>query len=133
MMNLKYDIGEGGTLHDVRFCSSLTGCEYVTSTKEALGLLKITNPARDFTEAAKAGEFDTMSDEEYKAILDTIACVSYLWRYPEDWRYPEEKTPDGKSAQPELNPLMLLANAIMLIASLRTELRNANLCDLEPF
>ena len=111
MMNLKYDNGEGGRISGVRFCSSLTGCEYVTSTKQALELLKIQNPAIGFTEAAKAGEFDSMTDEAYQDILDTIERVSYLWRYP------DEDTSDGKNLKAEMNPLMLLANAIELISS----------------
>lgn len=54
---------------------------------------------------------------EYRDILDNIACVSYLWRYP------DEDVPEGKSTQPKMNPLMLLTNAIARLSIQRTALK----------
>ena len=46
MMNLEYKTGRDFLLSDIRFDSSLTGCEDVTSTKQALELMKIRNPCK---------------------------------------------------------------------------------------
>ena len=125
MMNLEYKTGRDFLLSDIRFDSSLTGCEDVTSTKPALELMKIRNPSTAFTNDAKRGAFDHLDETEYKALLDMVACICRLWKYP------DEELPDGKSTRPELNPLMLLANAIELISIQHAALRKAGV-DLYP-
>lgn len=113
-MELKYRFNADYAMEDVVF-EGLTGREYVTSTKDALNVMKIRNPAVDFSEEAKEGFYDHLSDEEYQEALDTINCIQQLWCYPE-----ERGAHTGKY---EMNILMLLANAIELISRQDVQLR----------
>lgn len=93
----------------------LTGREYVTSTKEALNMMKVKNPVVNFRDQAENGEFDDLTDEEYQQALDTIRCVGSLWRYPEAGK--------DDTTRYEMNVLTLLANAIELVTRQDVELR----------
>lgn len=110
-MELQYDVNTDGSIVNARF-DGLTGCEPVTSLKQALGLLQVKNPAVVFTENAKAGLYDNIPDADYNRMLQAVEAISLLWRYDGD-------TPEGKSTQPHLNALTLLANAIEMIGRLR--------------
>lgn len=100
-MDFKYD--NYGSLEHITF-QGANGCEPARDLKNALELLKIDNPKRTFMDRVKAGEFDSISDDEYKQIVDAVDFAASLWRYPDarEW----------ESAQSEMNVLMLLANAI---------------------
>lgn len=114
-MEMRYRVNENDySLENVTF-AGLTGHEYVVSTKDALNVMKIQNPATQFSADAKAGYYDKFSDEEYEEILAAIKCVSSLWHYPGE--------PKDCQAQYEMNILTLLANAIELISQQNTELR----------
>lgn len=113
-MTLKYRFDKEYRLRDISF-EGLNGREEVSSTKEALHVMKIRNPAIDFAEDVKKGYYNDISDEDYQRALDTIKCVRDLWRRPDD-------PPDSKG-QCEMNPLELLANAIRMVARLDVELR----------
>lgn len=113
-MDMIYDFSGDSSLEGVRF-NGLTGQEYVKSTKEALNVMKIKNPAILFKEDAKAGAFNEVSDEKYEQMLYTIKTISTLWHYPGE--------PDGNSMANEMNILMLLANAIELISRQDVEIR----------
>ncbi len=107
-MELSYEVAGDGSLTNIRF-DGLDGRECVSSVKEALGVLKITNPAVTFTAHCKTGLYDNISDAEYDRLLKTIEYVSLLWQYGDN--------PDGGSTEYAMNPLMLLANAIEMISS----------------
>lgn len=100
-MDFQYD--NYGSLEHITF-EGLNGCESVRDMKNALELLKIENPKRTFQERVRAGEFDATPEDEYKQIVDAVDFVATLWRYPD--------AKVGELAQPEMNVLMLLANAI---------------------
>ena len=107
-MELKYDVNSGGIIVNAHF-DGLTGCERVSSLKQALELLQVENPAVIFTQDAKNGVYDHISDKEYYRMLSAVEAISLLWRYEGD-------QPKDKSTQPSLNVLMLLANAVELIS-----------------
>ena len=107
-MELKYDVTDDGKIVHARF-NGLDGCEHVTSVKQALELLQVENPAVIFTQDAKNGVYDHISDKEYYRMLSAVEAISLLWRYEGD-------QPKDKSTQPSLNVLMLLANAVELIS-----------------
>ncbi len=113
-MELVFDFDEGCSMTSVRF-DGLDGCEPVTSVKEALGMMKIKNPAVSFSYDAMNGLYNDVSDEEYQQMLDTVKCVSSLWQHKD--------APEGSSAQYEMNVLTLLSNAIELVSELNTRLR----------
>ena len=113
-MEVTYRFSDDFSVEDVVF-EGLSGLEYVTSTKDALNVMKLRNPAVDFSRNAKEGVYDELSDDEYQQALDTIKCISDLWRYP------GESGED--SAKYEMNVLSLLANAIELISRQDVELR----------
>ncbi len=113
-MEVTYRFSDDFSMEDVVF-EGLSGLEYVTSTKDALNVMKLRNPAVDFSRNAKEGVYDELSDDEYQQALDTIKCISDLWRYP------GESGED--SAKYEMNVLSLLANAIELISRQDVELR----------
>lgn len=104
---------DDSSLSGVTF-SGLTGREHVTSIKEALNTLKITNPAITFSEGTETGLYNDAPDAEYGAMLETVRCIRNLWRYPDD--------PPGVT-QPEMNALALLANALELVSRQDVELR----------
>lgn len=104
-MDMLFDFDSRQGLHNVRFeGEGLDGSEEVTSLKQALGLLKIRNPAKTFSETVRGGAFDDMTDEEFKRMLDTVKFISSMWCYMDE---PGETPPKY-----EMNALMLLANAI---------------------
>lgn len=72
---------------------------------------KLKNPAVDFAKRAKAGEFETMSDEEYAEKLEEVQTQSKVW---------EDK--------PETDLLTLFFNATDMLPknSMRTLVANAN-------
>lgn len=107
-MELKYDVNSDGIIVNAQF-DGLTGCERVSSLKQALELLQVKNPAVIFTQDAKNGVYDHISDKEYYRMLSAVEAISLLWRYEGD-------QPKDKSTQPSLNVLMLLANAVELIS-----------------
>lgn len=113
-MRMTYRFGNGFCLTDVAF-DGLTGREYVTSTKEALNLMKIKSPALDFSADVREGIYDDVLDEEYEEIVETIRFVKDLWRYPED---PEDVI------QTEMNVLTLLANAMEVISRQYVQLKS---------
>lgn len=114
-MELKYDVNSDGIIVNAQF-HGLTGCERTTSVKQALGLLQVENPAVTFTRAAKAGLYDRTPDKEYYRMLSAVEAISLLWRYEGD-------QPEGKSTQPSMNALTLLAHAIVMISQMYVELR----------
>ena len=112
-MTMSYEVNPDFTLRDIGFIGC-TGLERVSNVKEALGILRLENPAIAFTEAAKAGKFNEMSDEEYHQLLSTFKCVADLFRYPDD--------PADAKNQPQMNILTLLSNAITKLVQLHTML-----------
>ena len=113
-MELTFTFDKNYVMENIVF-DGLNGREYVTSTKNALNVLKLKNPAVDFTKDVKRGVYDSLSDEEYKQALSAIECVSGLWRYPDE--------PENQSTKYEMNVLALLANAIRLISRQNALLR----------
>lgn len=107
-MELLYEMRKDGSVVNARF-EGLSGCERVTSVKQALNMLKVQNPAVGFTKAVKAGMYDNVSDEEYERMLSAVERISLLWHYDGD-------EPADKSTRSEMNVLMLLANAIEMIS-----------------
>lgn len=102
-MELLFDFDNHQGISNVRF-DGLDGFERVTSVKEALGLLKISNPAKTFSEAVRGGAYDDVPDAEYKRMLETVKYISSMWCYMDD--------PGEAPQRSEMNALMLLANAI---------------------
>ena len=108
-MDLIFDFDRRQGITNVRF-EGLDGSENVTSLKEALGMLKIRNPAIAFAEAMSNGAYDNTTDTEYTRMVEMVNYISTLWRYPGE---PEE-TP----LIYEMNPLMVLASAIEALSQL---------------
>lgn len=108
-MEIKFQFSKDYAMEKVMF-EGLSGREYVTSTKDAVNVMKVRNPAVDFSRDVKAGLYDDLSDEEFQKALDTMRCINSLWHYPGD---PESEF------QCEMNVLMLLANAIELLSRQR--------------
>ena len=106
-MKMKFKFNADGLITDTWF-DGLNGSDRVTSVSEAMTKLRVKNPAVVFTEEAKAGAFDELSDEVYNAILRSVECIALLWRYKGD-------TPANKSTRIETNVLTLLANAMELL------------------
>ena len=106
-MKMKFKFNADGLITDTWF-DGLNGSDRVTSVSEAMTKLRVKNPAMVFTEEAKAGVFNELSDEVYNAILRSVECIALLWRYKGD-------TPANKSTRIETNVLTLLANAIELL------------------
>lgn len=108
-MKLNYKVNSDATIQDAMF-TGCTGLERVSNVKEALGILRIENPAIEFVKTLNNGKFHGMSDEEYDRLFDTVKFISELFRYPDD-------PPDAK-LHPQMNALTLLANAITEIVRL---------------
>lgn len=107
-MTMKYRFDEEYRLKNISF-EGLDGRERVTSTKEALNVMKIENPIMAFADAIKAGR--DVPDEA----AETINFIHNLWRYPD--------APPDCPANREMNPLALLANAIQVITWQKAKLR----------
>lgn len=108
-MDLIFDFDHRQGIANVRF-DGLDGSEPVTSVKDALRLLKIRNPAVPFSDAVRSGEYDDVSDESYKRMLETVKYLSSMWCYPD--------APGETQQNYEMNALMLLANAIEALSQL---------------
>ena len=113
-MDISFEYAKNGTINNLTF-EGLDGREYVTSTKDALNVMKIRNPALRFSDDAKAGCFNEMTDAAYQDVLDMIKCIKLLWRHPD--------APDDDGTLTEMNALALLANAIMLVSRQRVQIR----------
>lgn len=111
-MDLIFDFDNRQGLIDVHF-DGLSGCEKVTSVKQAVGLMKIRNPATTFAEAVKALEYDDVADEEYVRMLSTIKFISSMWCYKDE--------PGEAPQRYEMNALMLLANAIEALSQFNVQ------------
>ncbi len=111
-MDLIFDFDHRQGIVNVRF-DGLDGSEDVTSVKEALGLMKIRNPAVTFSEDIHRGAFDKVPDAEYDRMLETIKYISSLWYYAGE---PEDDKPKY-----EMNALMLFANAIEALSQLNVQ------------
>ncbi len=112
-MDMVFGFGGDSSLEGVRF-DGLTGHEYVMSTKDAVNVMQVRNPAIAFCQDTEAGAYDEVPDEEYAQMLYTVKAIERLWRRPGE-------TED--SARSEMNVLMLLANAMELISRQDVELR----------
>lgn len=123
-MKLKYDVADDGSIVNAHF-DGLTGCEPVTTLKQALTLLQIKNPALVFTEDAKAGVYDHVPDKDYYRLLAAVESISILWRHAGDYS-------EGKPTQPSLNPLTLLANAVELIGQMHAQLQQTQPGTVQP-
>lgn len=118
-MKMAYRFDKDYSVTDILF-RGLDGREQVTSTKEALQLMRIRNPSVDFIADVKKGVYNNLSDEDYQKALDTIQCLQGLWRAPGE--------PADAKTEYEMNPLVLLSNAIQVITSQHVQLekyRNA--------
>ncbi len=111
-MDLVFDFDGRQGIVNVRF-DGLDGSESVTSVKDALALLKIRNPAINFAEAARSGTYDKVSDAEYHRMLETIEFLQKLWRYKDE--------PEDAPTKYEMNPLMLLANALETLSTFNVQ------------
>ena len=78
-MVMEFGYNGDGSLKNITF-SGLSGREFTGNVKNALELLKIENPARVFMDRVKAGEFDTMPEDEYQQVLSAVEFVASLWR-----------------------------------------------------
>lgn len=114
-MDFQYDNYD--SLERITF-EGLNGCESVRDMKNALELLKIDNPKRTFQDRVRAGEFDNTPDDEYMQIVNAVDFVATLWRYSD--------AKAGELAQPEMNVLMLLANAIEMCSKLNATIIRHN-------
>ena len=124
-MQLKYKFSADGLMTDIWF-DGLDESEPVTSVSQDMTKLRVKNPAVVFTEEAKAGVFDEISDEEYYSLLSSIECIAMLWRYTGD-------KPADKSTRMEVNVLTLLANAINLLTQQNIQLKKlTDILDDEP-
>ncbi len=111
-MDLIFDFDNRQGITNVRF-DGLDGTEEVKSVKEALGLMKIRNPAVTFSEDVHRGTFDKVPDAEWNRILETVRYISSLWYYATD---PGETPPKF-----EMNALMLLANALEALSQFNVQ------------
>lgn len=102
-MDLIFDFDPHRGITNVRFVG-LDGTEDVRSVKEALGLMRIRNPAMSFTEAVKTGTYDDLSDEDYARLLKAVEYLSFMWRCQDE--------PGESPRKREMNALTLLANAL---------------------
>ena len=114
-MELKYDVNSDGIIVNAHF-NGLTGCERVSSLKQALELLKVENPALIFMKDVKDGVYDHFTDADYNRMLSAVEAISLLWRYEGD-------LPEGKTTQPSMNVMTLLANAIEMISKMHLLIR----------
>ncbi len=111
-MDLIFDFDHRQGIVNVRF-DGLDGAEDVTSVKEALGLLKIRNPAVTFSEDVHRGAYDKVPDAAYNRMLETIKYLSSLWYYTGE--------PGDAKPKSEMNALMLLANAIEALSQFNVQ------------
>ena len=90
----------------------LSGQEFAGSLKEALGILKIENPAAGLREDLKKGRYN---DEELEPVIQAVRLISSIWQDPE-----RGSSPNGEE---EMNILMLLAAAFEMISRLHAALK----------
>ncbi len=106
-MVMDWKFNEDGSLEHITF-QGLNGNEFTGNAKSALELLKIESPAIAFANRVKAGEYDSMLDDEYDRIYKAVGFLSSLWHYPD--------AKEGDLKQCEMNVLMLLANALETVS-----------------
>ena len=111
-MDLIFDFDRCQGISNAHF-DGLDGSEAVTSVKEALNLMKIWKPSIVFSEAVHDGAYNRIPDAEYKRMLDTVKYISTLWHHADD--------PANTSPQYEMNPLVLLANALEALSQLNAQ------------
>ena len=114
-MKMTYTVNADFIIQNIGF-NGCSGLEKVGNVKEALGILRVENPAIALKEAAQAGKLNDMSDEDYHQLISTFKCISNLFRYPDD--------PRDASAQAQMNVLTLLANAITELVRLHAILED---------
>lgn len=102
-MTMDFGYKIGGSLERITF-QGLNGREPARNLKNALELLRIENPMCTFHNRVKTGEFDSILDDDYRQLVDTMKFIASLWRYPD--------AKEGEDTVSEMNVLMLLANAI---------------------
>ena len=106
-MKMNYRFTEDFCMEDVSF-EGLSGQEFAGSLKEALGILKIENPAAGLREDIKKGRY---KDEELESVLEVMKRISSLWHNP--------KKQSSSKEEGEMNVLMLLAAAFELISRMK--------------
>lgn len=110
-MEMIYKFSADNTLKGITF-KGLTGTEPVSSAKEAVQILSITNPAKQFADRMKADSFNGVPEYEIDRLAKTANMLSSLW------------TPEGENlAVATLNPLSILANSLVLNVKLWKELK----------
>lgn len=112
-MKMNYRFTKDFYMEDISF-EGLSGQEFAGSLKEALGILKIENPAAGLLEDIKKGRY---KNGELEPVLEAVKLISSLWHDP-------EKEP-SEGGEKERNIIMLLAAAIELISRLQAELKRA--------
>ena len=61
-----------------------------------------------FHNRVRTGEFDSIPDDDYRQLVDTMKFIGSLWRYPD--------AKEGEDTVSEMTVLMLLANAIETVS-----------------
>lgn len=111
LMKMNYSFTKDFCMKDVTF-EGLSGQEFAGSLKEALGILKIENPAVGLREDLKKGRYN---DEELEPVIEAVRLISSIWQDPE-----RGSSPKGEE---EMNILMLLAAAFEMISRLHAALK----------
>lgn len=106
-MTMDFGYKEGGSLERIMF-QGLNGREPARNLKNALELLRIENPMCTFHNRVRTGEFDSIPDDDYRQLVDTMKFIGSLWRYPD--------AKEGEDTVSEMTVLMLLANAIETVS-----------------
>lgn len=114
MMTLELTLAPDFTAEALCF-DGLTGMERVANVKEALNVLRVQNPAIAFIQAVKDGEYNDMSDEDYKQTLESFKSITGLFHHPDK--------PGDASHERELNLIELLHNALIKILEQDVALR----------
>ena len=105
-MKMNYSFTKDFCMKDVTF-EGLSGQEFAGSLKEALGILKIENPAAGLREDLKKGRYN---DEELEPVIEAVRLIS------------SERGSSPKGEE-EMNILMLLAAAFEMISRLHAALK----------
>lgn len=122
-MNLKYIYGDtaygyrindtcesvfrpfGLPLTNVQF-EGFDGWESARTVKDAVDLMLVDNPAKTFAQKMKGGAYENAPEACVAREAQVVNILSELWKYPND----------KNTNAPTLNVMMLLANALTLIA-----------------
>lgn len=92
-------------LTNVQF-EGFDGWESVRTVKDAVDMMLVDNPSKIFSQKMKAGVYKNVSEECLAREAQIVNVLSTLWKYPNDQNI----------YAPTLNVMMLLANALTLIA-----------------